>query len=72
MEIAGGSGAVRTLHKRLVPVESWSRMSLLDRATRLFRTVLESGILSSPGTGMSFYSDLHTLVDSGVVHWLAG
>lgn len=72
MEIARGSGAVRTLHKRLVPVKSWSRMSLLDRATRLFRTVLESGILSSPGTGMSFYSDLHTLVDSGVVHWLAG
>lgn len=72
LAVAEESGAVRHLNKRLVPVKAWSRKSAIDRAAKLFDTVIDFGVLSMMGTPMPFYDDLHALLDGGVVHWLAG
>ena len=71
VEIALESGAVRRVNKRLVPVKRWAKKSAVQQATELFQTVVELGVLSEMGAGMSFYDDLHNLLDEGVVHWLA-
>ncbi|SBS77679.1 conserved hypothetical protein [uncultured Mycobacterium sp.] len=66
------SGAVRHAGNRLVPVKAWSRKSPVAKATSLFQTVIEFGVLSMMGPRMTFYDDLHGLLDEGVVLWLAG
>ena len=71
VELALESGAVRRVNKRLVPVKRWAKKSPVQQATELFQTVVELGVLSEMGAGMSFYDDLHNLLDEGVVHWLA-
>ena len=71
VEIALEAGAVRRVNKRLVPVKRWAKKSPVQQATELFQTVVELGVLSEMGAGMSFYDDLHNLLDEGVVHWLA-
>ena len=71
VEIALESGAVRRVNKRLVPVKRWAKKSAVQQATELFQTVVELGVLSEMGAGLSFYDDLHNLLDEGVVHWLA-
>lgn len=71
VELALESGAVRHVNKRLVPVKAWAKKSPVEQATALFRTALELGVLSEMGARMSFYDDLHNLLDEGVVHWLA-
>ncbi len=71
VELALESGAVRHVNKRLVPVKAWAKKSLVEQATALFQTALELGVLSEMGARMSFYDDLHNLLDEGVVHWLA-
>ncbi len=71
VELALESGAVRRVNKRLVPVKRWGKKSPVQQATELFQTVVELGVLSEMGAGMSFYDDLHNLLDEGVVHWLA-
>jgi len=72
VEVAREAGAVRYVNKRLVPVKAWSRKSPIDRATKLFQTVVEFGVLSMMGGRVPFYTDVHALLDDGVVHWLAG
>jgi hypothetical protein len=62
---------VRHVSKRLVPVKAWAKKSPVEQATALFQTALELGVLSEMGARMSFYDDLHNLLDEGVVHWLA-
>ena len=71
VEIALEAGAVRRVNERLVPVKRWAKKSPVQQATELFQTVVELGVLSEMGAGMSFYDDLHNLLDEGVVHWLA-
>lgn len=72
MALALESGAVRCVGNRLVPVKAWSKKSSVDKATKLFQTVIEFGVLSMMGGRVTFYVDVHGLLDDGVVHWLAG
>jgi hypothetical protein len=66
------SGAVRQTRNRLAPVKAWSRKSPIIKATKLLQTVIEFGVLSMMGPRMTFYDELHGLLDDGVVPWLAG
>ena len=72
LAVARESGAVRCVGNRLIPVKAWSKKSSVDKATILFQTVIEFGVLSMMGGRVPFYSDMHGLLDDGVVHWLAG
>ncbi|MED5811886.1 hypothetical protein VST63_05890 [Mycolicibacterium sp. 050232] len=72
LALAEEAGATRYVKNRLVPVKAWSRNSPIIKATKLFQIVLEAGVLSSTRRGISFYGELHQLLDEGVVHWLAG
>jgi hypothetical protein len=69
--VAQESGAVRIAGNRLLPVKAWSRKSPIDRAAKLFQTIIEFGVLSMMTGRVSFYAELHGLLDDGVVHWLA-
>ncbi len=70
--VAQESGAVRYVDNRLVPVKAWNRKSPTAKAVALFHTVIEFGVLSMMSGPPSFYTELHELLDDGVVHWLAG
>ncbi|BBZ80061.1 hypothetical protein MANY_53980 [Mycolicibacterium anyangense] len=70
--VAKEAGAVRLVRNRLVPVKAWARHSPITKATKLFRTVLEYGVLSMMSRQISFFGEVNGLLDGGVVHWLAG
>jgi hypothetical protein len=69
--VAEESGAVHCANDRLVPVKAWARKSPISKATKLFKTVIEFGVLSMTGSRVSFYTELHRLLYDGVVQWLA-
>ena len=72
LAIAEAAGATRYVKNRLVPVKAWSRKSPIDQATKLFQIIFDAGVLSATHAGLSFYGELHQLLDDGVMHWLAG
>ena len=72
LALAEAVGAVRTVNNRLVPVKAWSRRSPIDKATRLFQSVVDYGVLTMTHRGIGFYAEVHEAVDDFVVHWLAG
>lgn len=72
LALAEAAGAVRTVNNRLVPVKAWSRRSPIDKATRLFQSVVDYGVLSMTHRGIGFYAEVHEAMDEFVVHWLAG
>lgn len=72
LALAEAVGAARTVNNRLVPVKAWSRRSPIDKATRLFQSVVDHGVLSMTHRGIGFYADVHEAMDEFVVHWMAG
>lgn len=70
--VAQESGAIRCVNNRLMPVKAWTRKSPIDKATELFQTVIEFGVLSLGMTRRPVRTDVWGLLDDVVVHWLAG
>ncbi|MCV7195731.1 hypothetical protein [Mycobacterium angelicum] len=69
---AKAAGAVRTHRHRLVPVKAWEMRPAVARAEALFSAVVELGPSQSRSSGrVTYFNDLHELLDDGVVHWLA-
>ncbi len=72
LALAEEAGVVRHHDKRLVPIKVWSRKSSIAKAASLFRAVIEYGVLSTMRRPLGLFDELHTLLDEGVMHWLAG
>jgi hypothetical protein len=73
IEVAKAAGAVRVTLRRLVPVKTWWRRSATERATSVYRAILDIGPLwSRRSRGYPLFDDADALLDDGIVHWLAG
>lgn len=72
LEVFEASGAVRYRGNRLVPVKTWTRKTPVAKATSLFQTVAEYGVLSMMGLRTTYFDRLHSLLDNSVLMWLAG
>ncbi|OBC14324.1 hypothetical protein A5784_30600 [Mycobacterium sp. 852013-50091_SCH5140682] len=72
VDIAKEAGAVRVHKGRLVGLKNWSRKSVTDQATAIYDAIIELGPLSSRRPGYEVLELIAELLDSGVVHWLAG
>lgn len=72
LTVAQESGAIRCVDNRLVPVKAWARKSPIDKATKLFETVIEFGVLSLGMVRRPVRTDVWGLLDDVAVQWLAG
>jgi hypothetical protein len=72
VNIAKEAGAVRIHQHKLVPVKTWSRRSATERATALYRAIIELGALGSRGASYELLNTVDDVLDDGTVHWLAG
>jgi hypothetical protein len=72
LDISKEAGAVRVRQRRLVPVKAWGTRQTVARAEALFAAIIRLGPLETESSGrISYFNDLHELLDDGIVHWLA-
>ncbi|MBV8930249.1 MAG: hypothetical protein JO152_14100 [Mycobacteriaceae bacterium] len=69
--IAKRAGAVHVDEHCLIPVEGWSALSVTERATAVYRAIVEIGPLGSRGQTYELFDTVDEIVDGGTVHWLA-
>jgi len=69
--IAKHAGAVGIQQGRLVPAPTWSDRTATDRATAIYRAILDVGALGSRGNTYELFDTVDAVIDSGTVHWLA-
>jgi hypothetical protein len=72
VNFAKEAGAVRIHQHKLVPVKTWSRRSATERATAVYRAIIELGALGSRGGSYELLNTVDDVLDDGTVHWLAG
>ena len=71
VDLARESGAVRRDRGRLVPVKRWSTVPVVERAERIYATMIELGPLWSQRGNYGVYGDYHQLLEDGIPFWLA-
>jgi hypothetical protein len=69
--IAKHAGAVEIRDGRLGQVRAWSGRGAVERATAVYRAIIELGALASRGSTYEIFDTVDAMIDSGTVHWLA-
>jgi hypothetical protein len=72
VRIATEASAVRVDQARLIPVDAWSGLSATERATAVYRAIVEIGPLGSRGQTYELFDTVDAVLDGGTVYWLAG